>query len=142
MRDRKDDIPLLMEHFLKLYSEREEKPVAGFSREVRDLFMRHDWMGNNIRELENEVRRGVALVDEGGTIGLDKVSPELRARYEIRDAEDEIRRRSLKQEAEALEKSRILETLGQTGWNKQAAADKLGLSRPGLHAKMKKYGIG
>ena len=142
LRDRKDDIPLLMEHFLKLYSEREEKPVAGFSREVRDLFMRHDWMGNNIRELENEVRRGVALVDEGGTIGLDKVSPELRARYEIRDAEDEIRRRSLKQEVEALEKSRILETLGQTGWNKQAAADKLGLSRPGLHAKMKKYGIG
>ncbi|MBD3366623.1 MAG: tetratricopeptide repeat protein [Candidatus Eisenbacteria bacterium] len=142
LRERKDDIPLLMEHFLTLYSGKEGKPVAGFSREVRDLFMRHDWLGNNIRELENEVRRGVALVDEGGTIGLDKVSPELRARYEIAEAGDEIVRRSLKQEVESLEKSRILEALGQTGWNKQAAADKLGLSRPGLHAKMKKYGIG
>ena len=142
LRDRKDDIPLLMEHFLALYSEREGKPVAGFSREVMDLFARHDWMGNNIRELENEVRRGVALVDEGGTIGLDKVSPELRARYEPTDGGEDLRRRSLKQEVEALEKSRILEALGQTGWNKQAAADRLGLSRPGLHAKMKKYGIG
>jgi DNA-binding NtrC family response regulator/tetratricopeptide (TPR) repeat protein len=142
LRDRRDDITLLMDHFLALYSEREGKPVDGFAREVRELFMRHDWIGNNIRELENEVRRGVALVDAGGVIGLDKVSPELRARYEIREGADELHRRSLKEEIEALEKSRILEALGQTDWNKQAAADKLGLSRPGLHAKMKKYGIG
>jgi DNA-binding NtrC family response regulator len=50
--------------------------------------------------------------------------------------------RSLKDEVEALEKSRILEALGKTGWNKQRAADALGMSRTGLHAKMRKYGIG
>ncbi len=142
LRERPDDIPLLMEHFLKVYSEREGKRVAGFSREVRELLMRHDWRGNNVRELENEVRRGVALCEDGETIGIDKISPELRERYESSLVSDEPRRRSLKDEVEALEKTRILEALGRTGWNKQAAAQLLGLSRTGLHAKMRKYGIG
>jgi len=142
LRDRPDDIPLLMEHFLKLYCEREEKSIPGFSREVRELFMKHDWRGNNVRELENDVRRGVALAADGEVIGIDKARPELRDQYQIGLRSDEALRRSLKEEVEALEKSRILEALGRTSWNKQAAADLLGLSRPGLHAKMRKYGIG
>jgi len=142
LRERPDDIPLLMEHFLKLYSEREGKSIPGFSREVRELFLKHDWRGNNVRELENDVRRGVALAENGEVIGLDKVRPELRDQYQTGLRTDEAHRRSLKDEVEALEKSRILEALGRTGWNKQAAADLLGLSRPGLHAKMRKYGIG
>jgi DNA-binding NtrC family response regulator len=142
LRDRSDDIPLLMEHFLKLYCEREEKSIPGFSREVRELFMKHDWRGNNVRELENDVRRGVALAADGEVIGIDKVRPELRDQYQMGLRSDEALRRSLKDEVEALEKSRILEALGRTSWNKQAASDLLGLSRPGLHAKMRKYGIG
>jgi DNA-binding NtrC family response regulator/tetratricopeptide (TPR) repeat protein len=142
LRNRQDDIPLLMEHFLSLYSEREGKSIPGFSREVRELFMKHDWRGNNVRELENEVRRGVALAADGEIIGIDKVRPELRERYQTGLRSDETTRRSLKDEVEALEKSRILEALGRTGWNKQAAADILGLSRTGLHAKMRKYGMG
>jgi DNA-binding NtrC family response regulator len=142
LRDRPDDVPLLMEHFRELYSKRENKHVPGFSREVREIFQRYDWRGNNVRELENEVRRGVALVAEGDVIGIDKISPELRSRYEVSLGDDEPHRRSLKDEVEALEKSRILEALSRTGWNKQAASDVLGLSRTGLHAKMKKYGLG
>ncbi|MCK4410437.1 MAG: sigma-54-dependent Fis family transcriptional regulator, partial [Candidatus Eisenbacteria sp.] len=142
LRDRPDDVPLLMEHFLKLYCEREEKSIPGFSREVRELFMKHDWRGNNVRELENDVRRGVALAADGEVIGIDKVRPELRDQYQMGLRSDEALRRSLKDEVEALEKSRILEALGRTSWNKQAASDLLGLSRPGLHAKMRKYGVG
>jgi len=142
LRDRSDDVPLLMEHFLKLYCEREEKSIPGFSREVRELFMKHDWRGNNVRELENDVRRGVALAADGEVIGIDKVRPELRDQYQMGLRSDEALRRSLKDEVEALEKSRILEALGRTSWNKQAASELLGLSRPGLHAKMRKYGIG
>jgi DNA-binding NtrC family response regulator len=142
LRDRPDDIPLLMEHFLKMYSEREGKNITGFSREVRELFLKHDWRGNNVRELENEVRRGVALAADGEIIGIDKVRPDLRDQYQVGLRSDEATRRSLKDEVEALEKSRILEALGKTAWNKQAAADLLGMSRPGLHAKMRKYGIG
>ena len=88
------------------------------------------------------MRRGVALAADGEMIGIDKVSPELRNRYEITLGDEEPQRLSLKNEVEALEKSRILEALSRTGWNKQAAADVLGLSRTGLHAKMKKYGLG
>jgi len=84
----------------------------------------------------------VALAADGEVIGIDKISPELRSRYEVSLGDDEPHRRSLKDEVGALEKSRILEALSRTGWNKQAAADVLGLSRTGLHAKMKKYGLG
>jgi DNA-binding NtrC family response regulator/tetratricopeptide (TPR) repeat protein len=142
LRDRPDDVPLLMEHFLEQYSEREGKKIPGFSREVREIFQKHDWRGNNVRELENEVRRGVALCTDGEVIGIDKISPELRAKYESGLRSEETRRRSLKDEVEALEKNRILEALDRTGWNKQRAADLLGLSRTGLHAKMRKYGLG
>ena len=142
LRDRPDDIPLLMEHFLKMYSEREGKNIPGFSREVRELFLKHDWRGNNVRELENDVRRGVALAEDGEVIGIDKIRPDLRDQYQTGLRSDEALKRSLKDEVEALEKTRILEALGRTGWNKQAAADLLGLSRTGLHAKMRKYGIG
>lgn len=142
LRDRPDDIPLLMEHFLEMYARREGKAMPGFSREVRELFQRHSWRGNNVRELENEVRRGVALCNDGEVIGIDKVSPELRGRVGTGPGTGEPVGRSLKDEVEVLEKSRILEALGKTGWNKQAAADLLGMSRTGLHAKMRKYGIG
>jgi two-component system response regulator HupR/HoxA len=72
---------------------------------------------------------------------MDKVSPDLKARVGSA-AGGESGGRTLKDEVEALEKSRILDALAKTGWNKQAAADLLGMSRTGLHAKMRKYGIG
>ena len=111
---------------------------------MKELFLRHAWRGNNVRELENEVRRGVALTRSGETIGIDKMSTELRTRVEggAGTEPNESRPRSLKDEVSTLERSRILEALDRTGWNKQRAAQILGMSRTGLHAKMKKYGIG
>ncbi|MCD4689950.1 sigma 54-interacting transcriptional regulator [bacterium] len=144
LRDRSEDIPPLMEHFLEKYSKREGKRISGFSREVKDFFIRYDWHENNVRELENEIRRGVALAKDGDVIGIDKLRPELRSRADVGFVPkgDEPRSRSLKDEVGALERSRILDSLERTGWNKQRAAELLGLSRTGLHAKMKKYGIG
>ncbi len=144
LRDRPEDVPALLEHFLEYYSKREGKRIAGFSREVKDFFIHHDWHENNVRELENEIRRGVALTRDGEVIGLDKLRPELRRRAEggLVPEGDEPRSRSLKDEVGALERSRILEALERTGWNKQQAAEHLGLSRTGLIAKMKKYGLG
>ncbi len=144
LRDRPEDIPALMDHFLEYYAKREGKAIVGFSREVKELFLRYGWRGNNVRELENEVRRGVALTKSGETIGIDKMSPELKVRAEggAGSELDESRPRSLKDEVVTLERSRILEALDRTGWNKQQAAQILGMSRTGLHAKMKKHGIG
>jgi transcriptional regulator with PAS, ATPase and Fis domain/tetratricopeptide (TPR) repeat protein len=142
LRDRPEDIPLLMQHFLELYSAKEQKRIPGFSREARELLLKHDWRDNNVRELENEVRRGVALCADGESIGLDKLRPELRERYRAGEEGDGAAQRSLKDEVETLEKTRILEALSRSAWNKQRAAELLGMSRTGLHAKMRKYGIG
>src|SRR4029077_10894900 len=60
LRDRREDIPLLAEHFLAKYAEQMQKPVTNISRPAMDLLMRHDWPGN-IRELENVLERAVAL---------------------------------------------------------------------------------
>ncbi len=60
LRDRREDIPLLAEHFLAKYAEQMEKPITGISRQAMEFLMRHDWPGN-IRELENVLERAVAL---------------------------------------------------------------------------------
>jgi DNA-binding NtrC family response regulator len=140
LRDRPEDVEPLMEHFLALYCEREGKRVSGFSRRARELLQRHDWRENNVRELENEVRRAIALCDDGGEIDVDKLSPELRERY--RSASTEGERQTLKEKVDAYEKRNILIALDECGWNKKRAAERLGISRTGLLTKMKKYGIG
>ncbi|MCK5597494.1 MAG: sigma-54-dependent Fis family transcriptional regulator, partial [Candidatus Eisenbacteria sp.] len=116
--------------------------VRGFSDEVVALFQHYDWRGNNVRELENEVRRCVALCADGDRISLDQVRPELLAMRGAvlasgRAAPGDMF--SLKDEVEALEQSRIREALDRHAQSKQDAAHYLGLSRTGLYTKMKKY---
>jgi DNA-binding NtrC family response regulator/tetratricopeptide (TPR) repeat protein len=145
LRERRQDIRILMDHFLGIYAEAEGKRVLGFTPDVYDLFSRHDWRGNNVRELENEVRRGVALCDAGGLIGVGHLSPPLAARWEaiLRSARSGAPEgRSLREEVEELERSRIYDALHAAGHSKRKAASLLGLSRTGLYTKLKKYGIG
>jgi len=133
-----------MRHFLAIYTKLEGKDVRGFSDEVVALFRHYDWRGNNVRELENEVRRCVALCADGDLISLDAVRPELLAMCGAVLASggaapgDSF---SLKHEVEALEQSRIREALERHAQSKQDAAHYLGLSRTGLYTKMRKYGI-
>jgi len=75
LRERKDDIPLLMQYFLKIFNERFNKKIEGFDHDVFDVMRRYSWPGN-IRELENYVERAVALEKEN-TIGLGSLSTEL-----------------------------------------------------------------
>ena len=78
LRDRRDDIPLLAEHFLRLYAARNERQLAGFSRAAAEALSRYDWPGN-VRELENTVERAVVL-SRGTAIELDDLPPEVRTR--------------------------------------------------------------
>ncbi|MFH1501810.1 MAG: sigma 54-interacting transcriptional regulator [Candidatus Eisenbacteria bacterium] len=144
LRARPQDIPLLMEHFLELYCGLEGKAVRGFSSDVRELFLRYDWSENNVRELENEVRRGIALCDDGGMVEVEHLRPELRM---LRDSmlrelgrvgDDFV---SLRDEVEALERRRIAQALTRSGSSKRRAALDLGLSRTGLYTKLRKYGM-
>ena len=142
LRERPCDIMPLMRHFLTIYAELEGKDVRGFSDEVVALFQHYDWRGNNVRELENEVRRCVALCADGDRIGLEQVRPELVAECGAILASSRPvpgNTLSLREEVEALEQSRIREALDRHAQSKQDAAHYLGLSRTGLYTKMRKY---
>ncbi|MBN2565053.1 MAG: sigma 54-interacting transcriptional regulator [Candidatus Eisenbacteria bacterium] len=141
LRERPGDIRPLMEHFLKMYAGVEGKEIAGFSEEVAGLFLSYDWCGNNVRELENEVRRAVAFCESGDLIRLEHVRPELATLNSGSRDQQGLPRcgGTLKEQVEALERSRILEALAGCSQSKQMAAEALGLSRTGLYTKMRKY---
>ncbi|HUK34931.1 MAG TPA: sigma-54 dependent transcriptional regulator [Vicinamibacterales bacterium] len=77
LRERREDIPLLAEHFLAKYSEQMEKSITGLSNEALDALQRHDWPGN-IRELENTIERAVAL-EATPSILVDSLPPSVRS---------------------------------------------------------------
>jgi Nif-specific regulatory protein len=140
LRERRDDIPLLCNHFLKRYSGEMGKPVAGFSQQAMELLMSYQWPGN-VRELENEVQRLVIQADPGGYVMPADLSPKVRS---VEGVLDKIRppRGTLKDMMEHIEKWLLIEALREHGNNKSATAKDLGITREGLHKKLKGYGIG
>ena len=68
LRERREDIPVLAQHFLAMYSRQMEKTVRGFAPEVLRVFLEHEWRGN-VRELEKTVKRMVVLADDGDALG-------------------------------------------------------------------------
>ncbi|HXH07427.1 MAG TPA: sigma-54 dependent transcriptional regulator [Vicinamibacterales bacterium] len=135
LRERTEDIPLLCDHFLRRYNQRHGRSVRGITPEAYHLLMRHRWPGN-VRELENVIERGV-LVAKGPEITVADLPESLRE-----DTAPAIEftippHRTLAE----IEKMAIVQTLHRTNWNKQEAAQILGLYRPTLYSKMKKHGI-
>jgi two-component system response regulator HydG len=135
LRERKDDIPPLAEHFLRMFAEKNRKSVKGFSPQAMDRLLRYDWPGN-VRELMNTVERGVVL-SRSQYIDESELSPIL---LERPVAEGQMQAGG-ESSLEALEKATILKTLEQTGGNKSEAARRLGITRRTLHQKLKKYGV-
>ncbi len=137
MRERRDDIPLLADFFLKQYAEKNKRPIKGFTPRAVDLLMRYDWPGN-VRELENVVERAVIMARG------DMITP-LEFPDVLQDLDEEAKAsplaltagRSLKE----VEKVMILRTLEETGGNRTHAARSLGISRRTLQLKLKEYGI-
>jgi len=138
LRERMEDIQLLTDHFLKLYAEKYERPIAGVSQSAYQRLFSHPWPGN-VRELQNVIERAVLLAkgehlepvdlpfDNGGA--ANAASPAL--------AWDVPPNMTL----EDIEKFVIERTLQRTGGNKQKAANMLGIYRPRLYSKIKKYKI-
>jgi two-component system, NtrC family, response regulator HydG len=143
LRERRDDIPLLADHFLKRFAEKNKKALQGFTPKAMDLLMRHDWPGN-IRELENAIERAVIMA-RGQRITPEEFPAPLRgpepkwsepeAEAPVQAAEPPVER-SLKQ----LEKETILRTLAENGGNRTRTANILGISRRTLQLKLKEYG--
>ena len=137
LRERKDDILLLADYFLKKYSDKNKKMIKGFAPRTIDLLMRHPWPGN-VRELENAVERSVILARE------EVLSPEYLPDAIKELAIDELESVtgfSTGQSLKVVEKQMILRTLEDTNGNRTHAAEILGISRRTLQLKLKKYGI-
>jgi DNA-binding NtrC family response regulator len=138
LRQRPEDIPLLVDHFLTEFSAEmgvDKKPVEGGAL---DLLSRYAWPGN-VRELANEIRRAVALADQRIT---ETVLSERIRTSPPAPAVDWTKERSLKEVVSEVERAMILRELDRFDGNKTKAAEALGLSRLGLRNKIERYGLG
>ena len=135
VRERSEDIPLLCNHFLSKFNQRYQRNVKAFSPAAYHLLIRNRWAGN-VRELENAVERAVLVCKTGEVVPNDL--PETIREEGSPSQEFTIPpHRTLAE----IEKMAILQTLQRTNWNKQEAAQILGLYRPTLYSKMKKHDI-
>jgi transcriptional regulator with GAF, ATPase, and Fis domain len=135
LRDRREDIPLLTDHFLRLYARQMDKPVPELKREVRRVLLEHEWRGN-VRELEKTIKRLVVLWDGEETAGLALLPPEMREPGAAA-GEDEVEGLRLRSHVERVERRVIREALETSGWNKSQAARSLGISYPTLLSKIR-----
>ena len=135
LRERTEDIPLLCEHFLEKYRQRHQRNVKSIAPAAYHVLIRHRWPGN-VRELENVIERGV-LVAKGSEITVNDLPESLRTESSTTTEFVIPPHRTLAE----IEKMAILQTLQRTNWNKQEAAQILGLYRPTLYSKMKKHEI-
>jgi len=139
LRERREDIPLLAESFLKRYSAEVGKPAAGYSQQTMELLQAYDWPGN-VRELQNEVQRLVIQIDPGAFVTPELLSPRIR---QIEGVVDKVRpsKGTLKEMMDQLERWLLIESLREHDNNKTAAAKSLGITREGLHKKLRGFGL-
>ncbi|MDQ7783717.1 MAG: sigma 54-interacting transcriptional regulator [Desulfomonilaceae bacterium] len=141
LRERPDDIHVLVSHFLDKLMIHTGKVVKGIDPAALDLLMCHPWPGN-IRELENEIERAHILTAEGGYISVRCLSPRITKSLErvVRDRPIN-ESPTLKEAVEELEMKMVEKALEQANGNRSLAAKQLGLSRQGLINKIQRYGL-
>jgi transcriptional regulator with PAS, ATPase and Fis domain len=127
LRERKEDIPLLCDHFLLRFSQETNKPIRKVSRQAMDEMMLYDWPGN-IRELENAIERAVVV---GKTI---QVMPE-----DLPIACFPGQARPFDHTLKTIEKYHIQQVLADNAWNISTSARILGIDRSTLYSKIKRY---
>jgi PAS domain S-box-containing protein len=134
LRKRREDIPMLVEQFIKRFNRLQQKAVEGVSSEALALLMAHDWPGN-IRELENAVERAFVIC-HAGPIGIEHLPTELVARSTVSPAQSGIRAAH-----DALDAQTIRSALERNHGNRLAAARELGIHKTTLFRRMKRLGI-
>jgi two-component system response regulator HydG len=138
LTERRDDIPLLAQHFLEIFVDKNKKKIKGFTPKAMDRLIRYDWPGN-VRELMNAVERAVVLArtdyldDQDFSILPPLFQQSAPAPSDIENI-DNI-------PLEEVEKAAILRMLESVDGNKSEAARRLGITRKTLHKKLKKYGV-
>ena len=139
LRERREDIPVLAHHFLTRYQAELGKAAAGFSQQAMELLQAYDFPGN-VRELQNEVQRLMIQIEPGGFITPELLSPRIR---QIEGVIDRVKptKGTLKEMMDQLERWLLIEALREHNNNKTAAAKSLGITREGLHKKLRAFGL-
>jgi len=141
LRERRDDIPLLIEHFLKEFTASHHKSITGIAPAVRKVLMSYSWPGN-VRELRNTIE-SMVVIDSDGHLDLDDLTEDIQAATSSSRSDgpagvDSLVGKSL----EEIEKHYIVETLKRTSGNREEAAEKLGIGERTLYRKLKEYQLG
>lgn len=134
LRERKDDIILLTEYFIKLYTQKNSKKVFGLTREAKDILIKYNFPGN-VRELENAIEAAVVL-SRHEAIGVEDLPFNFKETSSEPAIDDS---GSLLVKLEAIEKKLILEALEKYAGNKSQAARALGISEKNIRDRLKKW---
>lgn len=132
LRERRDDLPLLIDHFLAAACRRHDRRPVGLRPDTLQLLLAHPWDGN-VRELRNELERAVLLTPDGDEVRPHALSPDLAPAARLTGAAPG----SLRQRSRELEKTMVAQALSRNGWNVAATARELGISRVGLSKKLR-----
>ena len=139
LRKRKEDIPPLIAQFVRQFSQQLGKPEPDVSPDAFQKLLEYSWPGN-VRELQNAIEYAVVLAREG-MIGVKELPAEIQLPAALQQAELNALPRSGVQSLDDLERTAILQALAECRGNKKKAAELLGIQRPTLYNKMKRYAI-
>jgi len=138
LKERREDIPALIEHFVKVFSAENHKKIEGVTKEAKNILLKYDYPGN-VRELENIIERAV-VISRGPAISSEDL-PFQGNKFEWLASSEIAGEVSLKKRLDSLEFSLVKEALDAAGGNQTQAASILGLSERMLRYKLKKYRI-
>ena len=138
LREREEDIPLLTQHFLGMFAEKNQKKIKGLTPQAMDRLLKYEWPGN-VRELMNAIERAVVL---SRSEYLDQEDLPMVVKDEDSEGLGLLTESAVPADLplDEVEKATILKTLEACGGNKSEAARRLGITRKTLHKKLKKYG--
>jgi len=139
LRERKEDIPLLADHFLEKFAGKRNKPVSRLTARALDHLMQYTWPGN-VRELEHEIERALTLAGEDTEIGESYLSGKISS-SDQKIPESPEGQPSLQEATRQLEHRMVTDALDKTKGNRSQAARLLGLTRQGLLNKIARYKI-
>ena len=139
LRERREDISVLAEHFLRKYASELKKAIPGFTSETLAQMAAYNWPGN-VRELENEVQRLLIQVETESFITPDLLSPRMRQTEGLMDRISP-KKGQLKDMMDEVERFLLIQALRDHGGNKTRTAETLGITREGLHKKLARFGL-
>lgn len=138
LRERKEDIPALIEHFVELFAQKYNKPKVQISSSAYEALLCYEYPGN-VRELKHAIERGVILSSDG-TLDLKNLPEEIASCSKSQDCSKQVGT-TLRESVEKFERELIIQALRESGWRKSEAAKRLGICRKTLWEKIKAYDI-